>query len=263
MTVLDAGLYMGNSRQSANFGGLKVSYTTYRHDDSFEIMHAHANPHFSLVLSGGNLEKRKNKELQRLPGKLTFYHSGEYHQNLYTGQGSAHLNVELLPEFFTLREIKEIELSPIADEPASKFLFLKLYKELLIHDDVSELNSESLLIGLVQNGRACSGRKPVWVEKLDEFLKFNLDKTLSLSLLSAEVGVHPVTISKHFPKYFSCTVGEYIRKLRTERALELIRTSSLPLTMVGACCGFADQSHFIRTFKHYTGFLPNELRKAQ
>jgi len=262
MTVLDTGLYLGNVQRASSSGGLKVSYTTYRNDNSFEIMHAHANPHFSFVLSGGNLEKRKNKELQRLPGILTFYYSGEQHQNRYAVHGSAHLNIELEPDFFVLQEIKEAELAAIADEPASKFLFLKLYKELLIRDDVSQLNSQAMLLSLVQNCKDRSSKKPGWTEKLDQFLKANLDKTLSLGLLSAEVGVHPITISKHFSKYFSCSLGEYIRKLRTERALDLIKTSSLSLTMIGTICGFADQSHFIRTFKHYTGFLPKEFRKS-
>jgi AraC family transcriptional regulator len=137
-----------------------------------------------------------------------------------------------------------------------------VYKELLIRDDVSQLNSQAILLSLVQNCKDRSGKRPGWAEKLDQFLKANLDRTLSLSLLSAEVGVHPITISKHFSKYFSCSLGEYIRKLRTERALELIKTSSLSLTMIGTGCGFTDQSHFIRTFKHYTGFLPKEFRKS-
>lgn len=262
MTVLEAGLYLGNVQRSVSSGGLKVSYTTYRSDDAIEIMHAHANPHFSFVLSGGNLEKRRNKELQRLPGILTFYHSGEHHQNCYAVHGSAHLNIELEPDFFVLQEIRETELAAITNEPASKFLFLQLYKELLIRDDVSELNSQAILLGLVQDCKDRSGKKPVWVEKLDRFLKANLDRTLSLGLLSAEVGVHPTTVAKHFSKYFSCTPGEYIRKLRTERALELIRTSSLSLTTIGSICGFTDQSHFIRTFKHYTGWLPKEFQKS-
>src|SRR5260221_11530562 len=114
MTILDTGLYLGNVQRSVSFRGLRVSYTTYCNDNSFEIMHAHGNPHFSFVLSGGNLEKRKNKELQRLPGILTFYHSGEHHQNRYAVHGSAHLNIELEPDFFVLQEIKEAELAVIA-----------------------------------------------------------------------------------------------------------------------------------------------------
>jgi hypothetical protein len=43
--------------------------------------------------------------------------------------GSAHPNIEMESDFFVLQEIKEAEHAAIVDEPASKFLFLKLYKK--------------------------------------------------------------------------------------------------------------------------------------
>jgi AraC family transcriptional regulator len=263
MIVLDNGLYLGNVKKAISIEGLKINYTTYKKDKSFETMHSHANPHFSFVLSGGNLEKRKNRELQRLPGKLTFYHSDELHQNIYAMSGSGHLNIEFEPEFFVRHDINETTLSAISDnDPSSKFSLLKVYKELFIRDDVSEINAHSILLDLVQKCRLPFRQKPVWIEKLDHYLRGHLDETLSLNLLSAEIGVHPITISKHFPKYFSCTLGEYIRKLRTERAIQLIKASSLSLTAVGTSCGFTDQSHFIRNFKSYTSFLPKEFRDS-
>ncbi len=58
------------------------------------------------------------------------------------------------------------------------------------------------------------------------------------------IGVHPVTISKYFPRYFSCTLGEYMRKLKIEKSLSLIKSPGNSLTNVAYACGFFDQSHF-------------------
>ncbi|HWK05009.1 MAG TPA: AraC family transcriptional regulator [Puia sp.] len=87
------------------------------------------------------------------------------------------------------------------------------------------------------------------------------NELLSLQDLSVVVGVHPVTISKHFSRYFNCTLGQYMRKLRINKAISLVKSSGTSLTDISYECGFADQSHFIRTFKHMTGFLPMQYQR--
>lgn len=59
MPLQDTGSYLGNVRSSLSFAELRFTYTTYQKEGALEIMHAHANPHLSFVMSGGNLEKRK------------------------------------------------------------------------------------------------------------------------------------------------------------------------------------------------------------
>jgi len=99
------------------------------------------------------------------------------------------------------------------------------------------------------------------VPKIKEFLHDNWATNFSLKELSATVHIHPVTISKNFTRYFGCTLGEFIRKYRIEKALYMIRTTNSNLTEIALSCGFTDQSHFIRTFKKYTGTLPLHYRK--
>ena len=108
-----------------------------------------------------------------------------------------------------------------------------------------------------------SGHKPVpgWIGKVREYLADRWNETVSLQELSRASGVHPITISKHFPRYFSCTLGEYLRRLKIEKALALVKSSNRSLMEIAFECGFADQSHFIRVFKGLTGFIPNDFRK--
>ncbi|MCA8352396.1 helix-turn-helix domain-containing protein [Burkholderia cepacia] len=47
---------------------------------------------------------------------------------------------------------------------------------------------------------------------------------------------------------------------RIERAIMYMRTSSMPLHMISDICGFADQSHFTRTFTRVTGVSPRRWR---
>jgi AraC family transcriptional regulator len=73
--------------------------------------------------------------------------------------------------------------------------------------------------------------------------------------------VHPVHLSRCFPKYFNTTVGDYLKKLRIEQAAGFLTKADVSLTQVSYECGFADQSHFIRSFKQAVGVTPLQYRK--
>jgi AraC family transcriptional regulator len=102
---------------------------------------------------------------------------------------------------------------------------------------------------------------PGWTKTVAEITRDKWNEPLTLKDLSEAAGVHPITISKHFPKYFSCTFGEYMRRLKIEKSLYFLKVSRFSLTEIAFECGFSDQSHFIRTFKQMTGFLPNKYKK--
>ena len=104
-------------------------------------------------------------------------------------------------------------------------------------------------------------KSPRWMHRLDELLNEKWNEPVTLKELSVSTETHPVTISKNFRKYFSCTLGEYMRKLKIDRSIPLIKNSNMSLTDIASHCGFADQSHFTRTFLRTTGFLPKEFRR--
>jgi AraC family transcriptional regulator len=79
--------------------------------------------------------------------------------------------------------------------------------------------------------------------------------------IAAGCGTHPVTISRQFRRYFGCSLGEYRRRLMIRRSLPLIGESAIALGTIAFTCGFADQSHFIRTFRGATRFRPGEYRQ--
>jgi len=109
--------------------------------------------------------------------------------------------------------------------------------------------------------RAARGKKPFWTEKLREILRDGYGESLSLEKLSKELNIHPVHLSRDFPKHFHCTFGEYVRKLRVEKSLARMTDKNLSLTEIAFECGFADQSHFLRCFKEINGVTPSEYRK--
>lgn len=109
-----------------------------------------------------------------------------------------------------------------------------------------------------------SKKAPAWARELKEMIQDQLDTNLSLSLQQAsdELEINPAYLSREFSKYFeNLSFGEYIRKLRIEKALHLMDTTTYPLTEIAYLTGFSDQSHFTRIFKKQMGETPTIYRK--
>jgi AraC-like DNA-binding protein len=109
------------------------------------------------------------------------------------------------------------------------------------------------------------GKLPVWAKELKEIIQDQIDTNLSLSLkeISKNLEVHPSYLSRQFSKYFEdLSFGEYIRKLRIEKAIQLIHFPTYSLTEIAYLTGFSDQSHFTRIFKKHTGKSPSAYRKS-
>jgi AraC-like DNA-binding protein len=105
---------------------------------------------------------------------------------------------------------------------------------------------------------------PTWAKELKDIIQDQIDTNLALSLkdISKELDINPAYLSREFSKYFEdLSYGEYIRKLRIEKATELLENSNHTLTEIAYLTGFSDQSHFTRIFKKYTGENPFTFRK--
>lgn len=112
--------------------------------------------------------------------------------------------------------------------------------------------------------KAGNKKIPVWAKELKEIIQDQIDTNLTLTLkeVSQSLNVHPTYLSREFSKYFNdLSFGDYIRKLRIEKAVQLLTESDHSLAEIAYLTGFSDQSHFNRIFKKYTGKKPSEFRK--
>ena len=92
-----------------------------------------------------------------------------------------------------------------------------------------------------------------------------LDTNMALSLqqVSGQLEINPAYLSREFSKYFeNLSFGEYIRKLRIEKAMHLMGSTDYSLTEIAYLTGFSDQSHFTRIFKKQTGQTPTNYKKS-
>jgi len=105
-------------------------------------------------------------------------------------------------------------------------------------------------------------KTPDWVRELRQIIQDQVDSNLNLTEVSKTLDINPSYLSREFSKHFNnLSFGEYIRKLRIEKAIELIRQKKYSLTEIAYLTGFSDQSHFTRIFKQTTGKNPSAYRK--
>lgn len=264
MSVLQKKRYWPGRAGSLRAEGVIAGAQTFRREGAAAHVHYHENSHVSFVLEGGVLDKRKTSQIERLSGEIMFFHAGEPHQTLIGSFPTKNINLAIEAEFLHTNLATEAALdAAIGRNPNAKFIMLKIYKELVAEDVFSDCSIKMLLLDLIHTNPEANAKnaRPGWINVVAELTRDRWNDALTLTDLSEAAGIHPISISKHFPKYFSCTFGEYMRRLKIEKALYLLKDSSFSLAEIACECGFADQSHFTRTFKHLTGFLPNSYKK--
>lgn len=262
MQILEPGEYNGLIQSGFKQDGAFVSVSSYQQGEFNDAWHYHVNAHISFVLKGGRSEQKKDR-YECLPGKTTFYMPGEAHRMIRM-QDSTHINLELERSFLQKYDINEQDLERIFKKtPNAVFLMLAIYKELATADQYSEASISMLLVNFLHQAERWrfDDKIPAWINTVRAYLHENWAEKICLTELSEVVGIHPVSISHYFPRYFSTTLGCYMRKLKTEQALARLNEPNVSLTSVAYECGFFDQSHFIRIFKEHTGFLPSQYLK--
>lgn len=93
-------------------------------------------------------------------------------------------------------------------------------------------------------------------ERVIALLRRNLVEPLSLGALSREVGCSPFYLSRTFSQQTGLTIPQYLRKLRMERAAELLRSGRYNVTEAALEVGYSSLSHFSQAFCQTMGCCP-------
>ena len=266
MNYLPTGEFHGQTNTTIDLDGIVLTDTEYTQDRV--DWHYHENAYFTFILQGHVLESNRKETYHCSPGSLLFHNWQDAHYNIKPPGFTRGFHIEL--EHTWLRQhavdITALEGSSHIADPDARLLLYQIFRETKTGDDVADLSIKSLLLQLLsqmlRDKEESRGRKPAWTGKLKELLHDELGKSPTLEELGGILGIHPVHLSRDFPNYFHCGLGEYIRKMRVARSLALLPDKRLSLTETAFECGFADQSHFTRCFKAAMGVTPLAYKKS-
>lgn len=103
------------------------------------------------------------------------------------------------------------------------------------------------------------------IESIDDTISYMNEHymlKLTLPMLARRAGMSEGHYTVLFKKQTGFTLTAYLRRVRIEKAMEMLRQTKLPAKEIAQMVGFADYFHFSRVFKQETGCSPSDFQKA-
>lgn len=105
---------------------------------------------------------------------------------------------------------------------------------------------------------------PEYFQQLREYIWKNMAKPLTLQQICKHFGVSQPYVSKFFRKYEGTSFGNYLTKIRIQKAKELLRyNKDILIKDVAYMVGYSDQFYFSRIFRSMEGVSPSEYIQSE
>lgn len=99
------------------------------------------------------------------------------------------------------------------------------------------------------------------IRKAMEFIRINLNHSLSLNSISKILYISSYELSRQFKKETGETITDYINKKRINVAVFILENENISITDISYMVGFNDVNYFTKVFKKLKGITPSEYRK--
>lgn len=206
----------------------------------------------------------------------------------YNGEDGFELVRSLLPNIlFTDIKMPILDGLRLISMVKENFPFIKIvvvsgyddfeYARTALHNNVSDyllkpinlMELQKTLI-TIQNELAAStgsllsagaGKSPREIVSLvKEYMHVNYSKQIDLTQIADTLGFSSAYLTKVFREQLQTTPSKYLNEYRMMVAKQLLRDSALPVKDISDQVGFADQFHFSKRFKQYSGYSPAQYR---
>jgi AraC family transcriptional regulator len=231
--------------------------------------HTHLGPTMCFVLQGSFTEISGGVSIHCRPATFKVTPAGERHCDRFDQGDVRGLMIEVdLARVESVRPYSRLLEERVAFQGGLLAAIAgRVHQEFRRMDQAAPLVIEGLLLELLAAGARLSsvdrpGSQPTWLGDVLEMLRGDTGTHWTLSQLAAAVEVHPVTLARAFRRTHSCSVGEYVRRLRIERAAQELGGSTRSIAEIAMSAGFADQSHFSNVFRRQTGMSPSAFRRS-
>ena len=245
--------------------------------------HVHRALELGLVLDGEGVARLNEREFAIQAGSLFFFNSNEPHQILTFNQKGIKIaylqvstafcgeylycfrNLEVLENNLTSvltdqqrRELTELMLQAMTDYMAEESVFYglqcicsicKLYKRLLQMVPHRQIPEEDYL---------ARNKKMARLSRITEYIDQNYSEKITLTQLAEMENVTTTHLSHFIRDNLHMSFQEYVSSVRFERALKLLRDTSMCLTDVSVVSGFSDVKYLSRMLAENFGMSAQE-----
>jgi len=99
------------------------------------------------------------------------------------------------------------------------------------------------------------------IRKVRKLVAERMGPELSVKTVADQVYMHPVYLSKVFKAETGESLGDYIFRMRMERAAHLLRDTNKKIYEISSELGYQNPQHFSKMFRKHYGVTPNEFRE--
>ncbi|HLQ37724.1 MAG TPA: AraC family transcriptional regulator [Planctomycetota bacterium] len=243
--------FLGTPIASRRIGTYRLSLRDYRAHTRLPP-HVHGEAFVTIVVAGGFREESGGRSLDCGTHDVIVHAAGERHVNHFAGRDTRCLSVQGTA----------FERNALLASPAAAAIAVKVCREFRCPDALSPMVIEAMMLELfVASARhAETTRVPPWLVQARTILDQRFQESLTLTWLAQAVEVHPGHLARAFRRHYGTTVGDTLRELRLTHARRRLE-SAAALRDIAHDAGFADQSHFTRTFRRATGMTPAQYRR--
>ena len=104
--------------------------------------------------------------------------------------------------------------------------------------------------------------KNIMMAELTKFMLKNLDKTLTLEIISKEMAISNSVLRRLTKEIHGMGPISYFSTLKIQEAINMINQGNLNMTEISEKLGYCSVHHFSRKFKTHTGKTPTEYKNG-
>src|SRR5437762_8195435 len=221
--------YGGTVLTQHEFSGLRLVDGVYSANTKVPL-HAHEQAVFCIALKGECHESYGGCVRSYEGLTVEFLPANQCHALDFPFTDTRAFSLDLAP--YWLERAREYSLS-LAHSVYCRSgqlsgLMMKVYREFLEPDGAAPLAIEGLTLEMLAEASrrrlpALDRKPPRWLVQAQDLLRARFTERITIAEIAAAVGVHPVHLAREFRCFHHCTIGEYLRRLRIERACEQLR----------------------------------------
>lgn len=248
--------------------------------------HVHRAMELGLVLEGDGVVRLGERKFTIRKGSLFFLNSNEPHQILATNQNgikvaylqmassfcneylSCFRNLEVLGNNLTdiltpaqLKELTGLMVQTMTDYMAERSDLYGLHCICSICQLYSRLLELVPYQKMTETAYLARNKKMARLSRITEYIDQNYSEKITLTQLAEQEQVTTTYLSHFIRDNLHMTFQEYVSSVRFERALKLLRDTSMCLTDVSVVSGFSDVKYLSRMLESYFGMPAQEACK--
>ena len=265
----------------------RVEYLTDRTIDE----HIHDFIEIVYILKGKCVHVVDNNEYKLRHGDVLVINYDSVH-SIKAESGLEHINILLKPRYinYSLEESQNIfdilnlsefkEFTEILDKNKSKISFSGEERDrieviiAMLADEIEQKHSGYelavysqfnvlLLMIFRKMGIDFDDTFDGMSDKLLNYIKRHCSEKLTMDDFAKRCAYNPSYFSRLFKEYTGLSFMNYLKKVRMEKAIDMVKNSNLNITDIVYALGYSDTTKFFKHFREYTGTTPLKLRKSK